>query len=79
MDIILQEVASICRDVFNDANLVINSQSSANDIDAWDSMTNLFLIDQIEKKYGIKFSLDEILEAQNVGDLCTIIDKRKKI
>ena len=77
MDNILQELAAICRTVFNDENLVISSKTSANDIDAWDSMTNLFLIDKIENKFGIKFSLDEILEAQNVGDLCAIIEKRK--
>lgn len=77
MSTTLRQVEQICREVFNDPELSIQYQSSANDIEAWDSMTNLFLIDMIEKKMSIKFSLSEILEAQNIGDLCRIIDNKR--
>ena len=72
----LMEMERICRSVFDDPSLVITRSSNAGSIDKWDSMSNLILIDELEKRFGMKFSLDEILEAQNIGDLCDII-KRK--
>jgi len=38
-------------------------------------MTNLILIDELEKKFGVTFSLDDIMNAANIGDLCKIISK----
>lgn len=73
---ILAETRRICQTVFNDPALVITRESNAGAIDKWDSMSNLILIDELEKRFGMKFSLDEILEAQNVGDLCDIIKKK---
>jgi len=73
---ILRRVENICRTVFNDQTLVIENNTSANDIEAWDSITNLFLIDTIEKEFDIKFTLDDIFNARNVGDLCEVIESR---
>jgi len=39
-------------------------------------MTNLFLIDAQEQRFKLKFKLDEIMNAQNVGELCAIIVQR---
>lgn len=74
---ILEGVGDICRSVFNDANLIVTQETSARDVANWDSLTNLILIDALESHFSIKFSLDEILEAQNIGDLCQIILEKK--
>jgi hypothetical protein len=50
--------------------------TTAKDVAGWDSMTNLFLIDAIERRFGFKFKLEEILNAQNVGELCAIVQNR---
>lgn len=75
---ILLELSEICKTVFNDADLQITNETAARDVANWDSLTNLILIDSIESRYSIKFSLDEILEAQNVGDLCEIVFKKQE-
>lgn len=72
-EFILDEITTISRQVFNNPDLVVNESSSANTIAEWDSITNLFFIDSIEKKFDIKFSIDEIMNANNVGDLCNVI------
>jgi len=74
---VLADTTEICRKVFNDQGLDITEASNAGSIAEWDSMTNLFLIDSLEKHFDIKFSLDEIMNAQNVGDLCNIILSKK--
>lgn len=73
---ILRRVESVCRVVFNDQGLFIENNTTADDVEAWDSITNLFLIDAIEKEFGIKFTLDEVFNARNIGDLCTIIENK---
>jgi acyl carrier protein len=73
---ILKEISSICKNVFNDPALNVSESTSAKDVEGWDSMSNLFLIDAIENHYHMKFSLDDILNAQNIGDLCDLVSKR---
>jgi acyl carrier protein len=76
---ILTEVNEICREVFQDPQVQITPETSAKDIANWDSMSNLFLIDAIERKYKFKFTLDEIMNAQNIGQLFDIIAQRGQI
>jgi acyl carrier protein len=76
---VLSDVSKICREVFNDPQLEISLKTSAKDVAGWDSMTNLFLIDAIEQKFRFKFKLDEIMNAQNVGELCSVIVERGQL
>ena len=75
---IFEDVVLICKRVFHDEQVNITESTNANDIKNWDSMTNLFLIDSLEKEFGMKFSINEIMDAQNVGDLCKIIEVKKE-
>lgn len=70
------KVNDICSQVFSQPDLRITAATSAKDVQNWDSMSNLFLIDALEREFGLKFKLDEIMDAQNVGDLCEIIARR---
>jgi len=72
---ILEEVTVICRQTFGDPQLIVGPETKAKDVENWDSMTNLILIDELEKKFGVTFSLDDIMNAANIGDLCKIISK----
>jgi acyl carrier protein len=76
---VLLDVSKICREVFNDQQLEINPNTTAKDVAGWDSMTNLFLIDAIEQRFKFKFTLDEIMNAQNVGMLCGIVLQRGQL
>ena len=58
--------------VFNIDISLVNNNSSPKTIDAWDSMNMYVLINEVETEFGIKFSLDEILEIQNVQNLSLI-------
>ena len=75
---VLRTINKICIDTFNNSSIIISESTSAKDIAEWDSMTNLFLIDAIEKEFNVKFSLDEILNAQCIGDICKIISERSQ-
>lgn len=72
---VFDEVTEICRQVFSEPGMHVTPAMSAKDVEKWDSMTNLLLIDALEKKFGIIFSLDNIMNASNIGDLCAIISQ----
>ena len=75
-DKILQKVQEIFRDVFDDESLVITEATTANDIEEWDSLTDVALIDCIEKSFKIKFALGELRELNRVGDILEAILKK---
>ena len=61
--------------VFNIDISLVNNNSSPKTIDTWDSMNMYVLINEVETEFGIKFSLDEILEIQNVQNIENLLVK----
>jgi len=53
----------------------INYETSQENIETWDSFSVYILLDEIEKEFEVKFSLDEVLEIKNVGDIKRILEK----
>ena len=54
----------------------ININTCADDIDTWDSMSNIILLIAIEKKFNIKFNGLEALSLENVGQLCELVENK---
>jgi len=54
--------------VMNVPILEINDDSGSESIQEWDSFNMYVLLNEIEKEFNIKFSLEETLEIKNVGD-----------
>lgn len=75
-DEILQTITSIIHEVFENSDLVITNETSAADVDEWDSMTHIQLIAAIEGKYRIRFALGELQALKNVGDMIGLIQKK---
>jgi len=63
----------IFRQVFDDDDISITPQMTANDIDGWDSLSHVNLIVAIEGSFKIRFSQKELLTFKNVGDLLNCI------
>lgn len=66
---IFEKVRRICWDVFNDDSIELTEESSAADIELWDSLTHLNIISDIQDEFGIKLTLDEITSAKHIGEL----------
>jgi acyl carrier protein len=73
---ILQQVTEIFRSVLQKPELILEEDTTAADVDGWDSLSNIQLITSVEKHFGIKFKLREILKLKNVGELCTSVQKK---
>jgi acyl carrier protein len=59
--------------VFDDNELVLTPEMTANDVDGWDSLSHVNLITAIESRFKIRFTQKELLTQKNVGDLCANI------
>ncbi|MCR4774310.1 MAG: acyl carrier protein [Prevotella sp.] len=75
-----EEVKDTLRGIFakvlNEPMIVINDDMTTNDIEAWDSVTNMTIISEVEDTFCIKLKLREIIKMKNIGALCdTILSK----
>lgn len=70
---IMQTLNSIFAEVLKQPRIQLQEDSSAQNIDGWDSMANLALLGQSEKTFDIHFKMREIMKMKNVGDLCDTI------
>jgi acyl carrier protein len=73
---ILSQVQDIFRDVLDDEAIVLTEETSANDVEGWDSLSHIQLIVAIEKHFKIKFTSKEILSWKNVGEMIGCIAGR---
>ena len=73
---ILKRVEEIFREELGKANLVLTDETTADDVDGWDSLSHVQLVAVLEDDFGIEFSSREILSWDNVGDLIDSIQKK---
>ena len=66
----------IFKQVFDDDSIVITRDSTANDIEEWDSLTHMNLVVAVEAKFKIRFALGELQTLRNVGDMHDLIEKK---
>ena len=70
---ILNQVQEIFHDQLDDESIVLTSETTAEDVDDWDSLTHIMLVVAIEKHFKIKFTSKEILSWKNVGEMMNCI------
>jgi len=66
-------LTNIYRDVFDNDSIELFDAMTQDDIEEWDSLTQLRLLIQIEKSFNIKFSVVHIKRIKSVGELINII------
>ncbi|MCF7560781.1 acyl carrier protein [Sabulilitoribacter multivorans] len=65
------------REVLDNESIDLKPETTANDIDEWDSINHIYLVVEIEKKFNIKFKSSQILEWKNVGEIIESIQDKK--
>lgn len=69
IDNVLEEASAIFRDTLDNDEIQLTSDTTADDIEEWDSLTHIQLIVALEKHFKIKFTTSEITSYKNVGQL----------
>ena len=73
---IFDNLNEVFRDVFDDENIVVNENTTADDIEDWDSLEHINLVVAIENEFGIKFSMGETTSLKNVGEMVSLINQQ---
>lgn len=74
----LQKVREIFLSVFDEDVSLITENTSSKDIEDWDSITHITLLTKVEKDFDVKFSMQDIINMDDVGEMLTIIENKKK-
>lgn len=73
---VLSKVNEIFVDAFDRENLIIDFETTASDIEGWDSLMQMNLIEMIEDEFNMRFDMDEVVGMENVGAMIDIIMSR---
>ena len=73
---VLEPLTEIFREVFDDDEISLSREMTADDVDGWDSLSHVNLIVTIETRFNIRFSQKELLTFKNVGDLMGSIESK---
>ncbi|WP_312271888.1 acyl carrier protein [Pseudomonas sp.] len=73
---ILNALTQVFRDVFDDDDIVLAPDMTADNIDGWDSQTHVILIVAAEQRFGIKFRTAELESLKNVGHFAQMIQSK---
>lgn len=75
-----EEVFSQLQDVFKtklgNLNITLTDGTTAEDVEGWDSLMHVELVNAIEKHFKVKFSVKEMLKWDNVGKMVDCISNK---
>ncbi|WP_340318192.1 acyl carrier protein [Rhizorhabdus argentea] len=73
---IYEKLTEIFRDIFDDEDIALSDETTAVDVDGWDSLSNIQLILAVESAFRIRLSAAQVASLATLGDLVSIIDAK---
>lgn len=67
----------IFRDVLDNDDIELTRETTAEDIEEWDSLAHIGLIVAIEKHFKLKFSMMDVKPLKNVGEFIDLIQRKQ--
>jgi len=72
------DLQNVMQDVFDADDLQIGPQTTAADVDGWDSQAHVMLIVALEQHFSIRFNTAELDALHNVGDLAKLVEEKRR-
>lgn len=70
---VYEKLNEIFRDIFDDDEIEVTAETTADDIEDWDSLIHINLLVSIESVFGVKFKMEEFNSMKNVGTMVELI------
>ena len=70
---VYERLNAVFADVFDDDELTVNDETTAADVEGWDSLMHITLIDAVEEEFDISFDMKTIVKLKNVGEMVDVI------
>lgn len=71
---IYERLNEVFREVFDDDTISLEDETTAADVDGWDSLMHITLIDAIEDEFDIAFDMKTVVKMKNVGEMVDEIE-----
>ena len=73
---VYKELDVVFRQVLEDESIQLKPDTTADDVEGWDSMNHIFIVVELEKRFGVKFHAAEMEELKNVGELAALVKQK---
>lgn len=73
---IYSRLTDIFQQVLQDDTIVLTPETTAEDVPGWDSMNHVFLVVEVERRFGIKFQTADMEDLKNVGEFAALISRK---
>ena len=70
---VFEQLNEVFRDIFDDESITVDENTTADDIEGWDSLEHINLIAAVETEFGVRFSMGQVVSMKNVGEMVDII------
>lgn len=72
----IKKLEEIFQDILDDEAIRLTPQMWQEDIEDWDSLSNIQIVIASEKEFGIKFTLAELAQMHSIGELIEKIESK---
>lgn len=77
-DEIFDKLQQIFRDTFDDDAVVLSDSTKSDDIEDWDSLTQISILVAAENIFGIKLAISDTRNLKDIGALVDLIESKLK-
>lgn len=70
---VFEKLTEVFCDVFDDDAITLSEDTTAADVEGWDSVEHFNLISEVESVFKLRFQMREVSGMKNVGELVDII------
>ena len=73
---IISKIQNVFRDVFDREDITVSDETTAADVEGWDSLIHITLMDAVEEEFDIRFDMKTVVKMKNVGELVSAIEEK---
>ena len=72
---IYERLNEVFRDVFDEEEITVHDETTAADVESWDSHMHIALIDAVEEEFDIRFDMKTVVKMKNVGEMVDFLEE----
>lgn len=70
---VYERLNEVFRDVFDNESIELHDETTADDIEDWDSFEHINLVVAVEEEFSFKIPMGKVITMKNVGEMVDII------
>lgn len=70
---VFERLQKVFQDVFDDDEIEVTETTTSEDIEDWDSLEHINLVSAVEKEFGMKFTMAQVVGMKDVGEMVDVI------